>query len=159
MAAIVPDPSSSSLCTADLLLIKPPAPLFPPFPSFFIYSFQKVVADNSPPAVSIRRHDLSSLARRSSMRCFLDWEKPRTHCFANIDCEPFVHSKKKFSPSIVVYLVALRACYRARQSRGYSSIRSFKTDPRGVISNRMWIALAVSEIDFRQNNGSYSMKT
>lgn len=81
MAAIVPDPSSSSLCTADLLLIKPPAPLFPPFPSFFIYSFQKVVADNSPPAVSIRRHDLSSLARRSSMRCFLDWEKPRTHCY------------------------------------------------------------------------------
>lgn len=47
MAAIVSDPSSSSLCTADLLLIKPPAPLFPPFPSFFIYSFQKVVADTA----------------------------------------------------------------------------------------------------------------
>lgn len=71
MAAIVPDlPSSSSLCTPDLLLIKPPAPLFSlPFssslPLFFFYlqlSESGRRRCNSPVSIH-RRHDLlSSLA-------------------------------------------------------------------------------------------------
>lgn len=71
MAAIVPDlPSSSSLCTPDLLLIKPPAPLFSlPFssslPLFFFYlqlSESGRRRCNSPVSIR-RRHDLlSSLA-------------------------------------------------------------------------------------------------
>lgn len=69
MAAIVPDPSSSSLCTADLLLIKPPAPLFPPFPSFFIYSFQKVVADTAIRLRPYRFADTISPPWRGDRRC------------------------------------------------------------------------------------------
>lgn len=41
MAAIVPDPSSSSLCTADLLLIKPPRHFFLPFHLFLFTAFRK----------------------------------------------------------------------------------------------------------------------
>lgn len=168
MAAIVPDlPSSSSLCTPDSLLIKPPAPLFSlPFSSslplfFFIYSFQKVVADAATRPYRFAADTIFSppwLPVIIDPVRFLDWEKPRAHCFANYRfVEPFVHSrrKKKFSPSIVVYhVVALRGYYRSRQSA--SSIRSFKANPRRVISNKKlerWIALTVSGIDSRRNNG------
>lgn len=168
MAAIVPDlPSSSSLCTPDSLLIKPPAPLFSlPFssslPLFFFYlqlSESGRRRCNSPLSIR-RRHDLlSSLApcdHRSGALSRLG--KTEGALFRELSIpEPFVHSrrKKKFSPSIVVYhVVALRGYYRSRQSA--SSIRSFKANPRRVISNKRlerWIALTVSGIDSRRNNG------
>lgn len=93
MAAIVPDlPSSSSLCTPDSLLIKPPAPLFSlPFSSslplfFFIYSFQKVVADAATRPYRFAADTIFSppwLPVIIDPVRFLDWEKPKAHCFAN----------------------------------------------------------------------------
>lgn len=125
--------SSFPPCTADSLLIKPPAPLF--FSSFLfsIYGFQKAVAD-----AAIRRID--SPTRSLLGAAIIDagpsrLGKKRIVSQLSIPSHSSIRGEKKFSPSIVVYFVALRDYYRARQSRA-SSIRSFEANPRGVISNR-----------------------